>query len=312
MSRFKLFIEYEGTRYSGWQVQKNARTVQGEIQAAIGKVFATTEFEFYGSGRTDAGVHALAQVAHLDVRTMLAPEIIRMKLNDALPPDVNILEVEKAEANFHARHDALARVYLYQISRRRSAFGKRFVWWVKDNLDVNAMRQAAEQFSGLKDFVSFTADDPDEKSTKVQLDPIVIRESGDLILIRFVGSHFLWKMVRQIVGVLAEVGRGAMSLNDVKRILHQPSDEPARLTAPPSGLFLERVYYPGDHRSTEVRPVMDVVKWGYRAAAIPMSEPRPPRPPRPPHPVQKSAPAKQEPWYPKHKGRKKPPKSHDR
>ncbi|MGH2569091.1 MAG: tRNA pseudouridine(38-40) synthase TruA, partial [Bacteroidota bacterium] len=129
MPRFKLTLEYEGTRYSGWQIQKNARTVQGEFVQAIHKVFRTNEFEFHGSGRTDAGVHALMQVAHLDVKTVLAPEIIRMKLNDELPADINILEIEKAAPTFHARHDAVARRYLYQVSRRRTAFGKRFVWW---------------------------------------------------------------------------------------------------------------------------------------------------------------------------------------
>jgi len=258
MARFKLTIEYEGTRFSGWQVQKNARTVQGEINAAIGKVFGTHGFEFYGSGRTDAGVHALQQVAHLDIRTVLAPEIIRMKLNDELPADINIIEVEKAADEFHARHDAMARSYLYQISRRRTAFGKRFVWWIKDPLDIVKMRQTAEMFIGLKDFQSFTADDPEEKSTKVHINSIDVQQAGDLILVRIVGSHFIWKMVRQIIGVLAEVGRGKMPLNDVKKFIHTKSDEPAKLTAPPSGLFLERVYYKGDIWLKEMKPMMDI------------------------------------------------------
>lgn len=258
MARFKLTIEYEGTRFSGWQVQKNARTVQGEFNNAIGKVFGTHVFEFYGSGRTDAGVHALQQVAHLDIKTMLAPEIIRMKLNDELPADINIIEVEKAVFEFHARHDAVARSYLYQISRRRTAFGKKFVWWIKDPLDVVKMRETAEMFIGLKDFQSFTADDPEEKSTKVHINSIDVQQAGDLILIRIVGSHFIWKMVRQIIGALAEVGRGKMSLNDVKKFLHAKSDEPAKLTAPPSGLFLERVYYKGDIWLKEFKPMMEV------------------------------------------------------
>jgi tRNA pseudouridine38-40 synthase len=258
MARFKLTIEYEGTRFSGWQVQKNARTVQGEINDAIGKVFGTHGFEFYGSGRTDAGVHALQQVAHLDIKTVLAPEIIRMKLNDELPADINIIEIEKASNEFHARHDAMARSYLYQISRRRTAFGKRFVWWIKDPLDIVKMRETAEMFIGLKDFQSFTADEPEEKSTKVHINSIDVQQAGDLILIRIVGSHFIWKMVRQIIGVLAEVGRGKMPLNDVKKFLHAKSDEPAKLTAPPSGLFLERVYYKGDIWLKDIKPMMEI------------------------------------------------------
>ncbi len=255
-----MYLEYEGTRYSGWQVQKNARTVQGALLDVAREVFDTSEVEIYGSGRTDAGVHALMQVAHLDVKTMLAPEIIRMKLNDGLPADINILEVEKSSPKFHARHDAVGRSYLYQISRRRTAFGKRYVWWIKDELIVARMEAAARLFVGLKDLRSFTSDDPEEKSTKVQIEEIMIKEEGDLILIRVRGSHFLWKMTRQIVGVLAEVGRGKMPLDEVKHYLRVTSDEPAKYTAPPSGLFLERVYYGGEKKIEFLRPVLNLGK----------------------------------------------------
>lgn len=243
MARFKVFLEYEGTRYSGWQIQKNARTVQGEIVAALRDILKSTEFELYGSGRTDAGVHALLQIAHLEAKTVLAPEILKMKLNDVLPADINILEIEKTNKDFHARHDAVSRSYLYQISRRRTAFGKRYVWWIKDKLDFDRMKKASKLFVGTKDFQSFTADDPEEKSTKVQIDRLELEEAGDLILIRIVGSHFIWKMVRQIVGVLVEVGRGSLSEKDIEGMFGGKSEVPSRLTAPPSGLFLEAVHY---------------------------------------------------------------------
>jgi tRNA pseudouridine38-40 synthase len=258
MARFKLFIEYEGTRYSGWQTQKNARTVQGELTSAIGSVLNDAEFELYGAGRTDAGVHALQQVAHLDAKTMLAPEILRRKINDELPPDIHVVEIVKASSKFHARHDALSRSYVYQISRRRTAFGKRLVWWIKDQLELDQMKAAAALFVGLKDFQSFTADDQEEKSTKVQIEEIKIEEHGDLILLRFVGSHFLWKMVRQIVGVIAEVGRGKLTLEQARSYLERKSNEPATLTAPPSGLFLERVYYEGDKKLGRLEPLMTI------------------------------------------------------
>jgi len=264
MPRFKVFLEYEGTRYSGWQVQKNARTVQGEILQAARKVFAGEPVDLQGSGRTDAGVHALMQVAHLDVRTMLAPEIIRMKINDGLPADINILEVLKARPDFHARHDAVSRSYLYQIARRRTALGKRYVWWVKDRLDTARMRTAARAFEGMKDFRSFTADDPEEKSTTVQLREVSVHEAGGLILVRVAGSHFIWKMVRQMVGVLVEVGRGAMDAGDVERFLTTRSGEPARLTAPPSGLFLEHVYYRGETPEATVAPVVRIPLLSFR------------------------------------------------
>ena len=258
MARFKIYVEYDGTRYSGWQVQKNARTVQGELLDAARKVFDTSEVEIYGSGRTDAGVHALMQVAHLEVKTMLAPEIIRMKLNDGLPADINILDVEKTSQKFHARHDATGRSYLYQISRRRTAFGKRYVWWIRDELDLHRMQEAAKLFVGMKNMQSFTADDPEERSTTVLIEEITITEKGDLILIRIYGSHFLWKMVRQIVGILVEVGRGKLSLEKVREFLKVESDDPAKHTAPPSGLFLEYVDYEGDKHSTELKPVLNV------------------------------------------------------
>ena len=136
--RFKLTIEYAGTRYSGWQIQKNARTVQGEIDRAVRTVTGRKDFELYGSGRTDAGVHALAQVAHLDVSTSLPPDTLRRRVNDELPSDINILSAVVVPHRFHARHDAVSRRYVYQIARRRTAFAKAYVWWVKDALDVGA------------------------------------------------------------------------------------------------------------------------------------------------------------------------------
>lgn len=241
--RFKLYIEYDGTRYSGWQIQKDARTVQGKLLEAAEKIFKNEKIDIQGSGRTDAGVHALCQVAHLDVKTVLAPEIIKMKLNDELPSDINILEVEKANPKFHARHDAVSRSYIYKISKRRTAFGKNYFWWVRDNLDVNKMKSAARLFLGMHDFVSFTNDDREEKSTKVFIEDLQIKEEGDLILIRIIGSHFLWKMVRRMVGILVEIGRGKLTENDLKEYLKSKSNEPAKFTAPPSGLYLETVIY---------------------------------------------------------------------
>jgi tRNA pseudouridine38-40 synthase len=250
MARFKLTIEYAGTRYSGWQKQKNARTVQGEIERAIGAAAGERTFEFQGAGRTDAGVHALEQVAHLDLRKILPLEPLRRRINDELPADINILTIDRAPARFHARHAAVARSYLYQIARRRSAFAKPFVWWVKEPLDLGRMREAADRFAGMHDFQSFSDADPDEQSTDVLVDEVALAEAGDLILVRVTGSHFIWKMVRRMVGVLAEVGRGGMTVADVDRVLRSDDPTPARLTAPASGLFLEKVFYepPGQQR----------------------------------------------------------------
>jgi tRNA pseudouridine38-40 synthase len=252
--RLKLTIEYAGTRYSGWQIQKNARTVQGVIERAILDATGVDDFELYGSGRTDAGVHALAQVAHLDIRSTLAEDVLRRRINDALPTDIVILRADRVPHRFHARRDAQARSYLYQVARRRTAFGKPFVWWVKEDLSVEAMRAAARSFVGFHDFQAFSDDDPTEKSTEVLVDALDIHEDEDLILLRIEGSHFIWKMVRRIVGVLVEVGRGRVAPENVAAMF--AATDIAKLTAPASGLFLERVYYAGDRRDAPVRSLI--------------------------------------------------------
>lgn len=243
MPRYRLLIEYAGTRYRGWQAQANARTVQGELNRAVREALRVSRADVAGSGRTDAGVHALEQVAHLDLPRDLPPRALVARLNDALPHDIVVRRVERVPARFHARHSAVARSYLYQIATRRTAFAKPYVWWVRDPLDRDRMQAAADTFLGLADFRAFTDDDPEERSTRVLVEAIRIREEGALILVRVVGSHFLWKMVRRMVGVLVEVGQGALAPEAVAKLLASDSDLPARLTAPAAGLFLERVFY---------------------------------------------------------------------
>ena len=264
MARYRLTIEYAGTRYSGWQRQKNARTVQGELDRAIRDVTGDNEFELYGAGRTDAGVHAAGQVAHLDVRTMLPPSALRDRLNDALPADINVLDARAAPHRFHARHSAVGRRYVYQIAKRRTAFGKPFVWWVREPLDVEAMRTAARLFVGMRDFRSFAHADRTDRdhddgegdvpSTLVLVERLDVLEFDDLLLIVVEGSHFLWKMVRRLVGVLVEVGRGGLAPPQAGALLTSSSGEPARLTAPASGLFLDYVRYADDRVAVSVRP----------------------------------------------------------
>ena len=258
MARFKVFVEYAGTKYSGWQIQKNARTVQGELTRVIADVTGQAQFELYGSGRTDAGVHALEQVAHLDIITNIPVQALRTRINDGLPRDIHILHLALAQRKFHARHDAIARSYLYQVSRRRSAFAKHFVWWVREDLDLEKMRATASRFAGMKDFRSFTDDSADEKSTLVAIERIEVAEDGDLVLVRVEGSHFLWKMVRRMVGVMVDVGSGGTTVEQAETFLREESDVPAKLTAPASGLFLERVYYRGDTRRPPLRGCVDV------------------------------------------------------
>ena len=246
--KLKLFIEYDGTNYSGWQKQNNAKSVQGTLIRSIESAFKKTKGEnklidLQGSGRTDSGVHAIEQVAHIECNTMLAPHILNFKINDELPSDINILKIEKADSKFHARHSAVSRQYLYRISKRRTAFEKKYVWWIKDKLDVTEMKKASELMSGMKDFRSFSEPDEENKSTKVLVENIDVSEDDELILIKLKASHFLWKMVRRITGSLVEVGRGSISKEKIKYCLDNYSNEPSKFTAPPSGLFLEKIYY---------------------------------------------------------------------
>jgi tRNA pseudouridine38-40 synthase len=256
MPRYRLTLEYAGTRYSGWQIQSNARTVQGELHRAVREGLAQSRVESYGAGRTDAGVHALGQVAHLDLAAAIPPATLVDRVNAALPADINILAAERVAPRFHARHSAVARSYLYQIARRRTAFAKPFVWWVRDDLDLARMRAAAARLTTFADFRAFTDDDPEEKSTQVLVGDITIAAVGALVLVRVVGSHFLWKMVRRLAGVIVESGRGRLAPDAVGELLTKDSSLPARIAAPASGLFLEKVFYDTPPTSWPIEPAV--------------------------------------------------------
>jgi tRNA pseudouridine38-40 synthase len=247
---WKLTLEYDGTRYSGWQEQTNARTIMGELRKAAEDYFGE-RVDIQGSGRTDAGVHAAMQIAHLRVRTTKRhqPKLIRYGLNDRLPADIVVIDAQEIPAAFHARHDAVSRQYVYRISTRKTAFHKRVVWWVKDDLDVDAMQRACELLPGRHDFRCFRAADvsrPDE-STIVIVEHAGIEIDDHLIVLRIRASHFLWRMVRRIVGVLVKIGAGAISLDDLRELLDGHCSarlDVAAWTAPASGLMLEEVVYP--------------------------------------------------------------------
>lgn len=249
MTLWKLTLEYDGTGYSGWQEQKNARSIQGALREAAEDYFGR-EVELQGSGRTDAGVHALGQVAHLRVAERSgrkADELVRA-LNERLPASIAVRAAEPHHGRFHARHDACSRTYLYQIATRKTAFMKKYVWWIKDDLDIDAMTKAASLLAGRHDFVCFRAQDharPDE-STIVVVESASVIADGDLILFRITASHFLWRMVRRVTGVLVKIGKGEMTQAQFAQLLAGRCDkrlDVAAWTAPAAGLFLERVDY---------------------------------------------------------------------
>jgi tRNA pseudouridine38-40 synthase len=248
MPTYRLDCEYEGTRYRGWQEQQNARSVASELKRAVADAGGDV-VELGGAGRTDAGVHALHQVAHLRLRTAVEPRRFRLAVNDALPHDVHLLAMRQAGDRFHARHDAVLRSYVYQISRRRTALAKRSVWWIKRPLDLSRIEGAAACLPGMHDFAGFCERPQDQTSTRVLVERAEVACDGALILVRLAASHFLWKMVRRVVGSLVRVGSGELAERDFTALVRDGGlrgVSTAAWTAPPSGLFLERVIYAGD------------------------------------------------------------------
>ena len=250
MQTYKLTLEYDGSRYSGWQIQQNARTVQGELQRVSDELFGV-ECDIQGAGRTDAGVHALGQVAHIKMRDprrkLAAPQILR-EFNDRLPSSIAVVECVDAPPRFHARHDATSRTYFYQISTRKTALSKRYVWWIKEPLDVEKMQPAAALIAGRHDFAAFRAPDPSRpgESTEVVVTAAEVGVDDNLIVFRIEGSHFLWKMVRRLAGTLVKIGLGEVTVQEFRGLLEgrkNPRLDIAGWTAPASGLFLEWVRY---------------------------------------------------------------------
>jgi tRNA pseudouridine38-40 synthase len=233
--------------------------VQGELIKAAEKIF-NSSVEIGGAGRTDAGVHAIRQTAHLRSRVNPMQESrLKIELNDLLPHDINILSVKSAPFRFHARHDAIARCYLYQISTRRTAFGKSYVWWIKDRLNAESMKEACSLIVGKHDFRSFCEAPSQQKTTETEVKEARIEVAGSLILFRISAGFFLWKMVRRLVGTIVEVGRGNLHMDDFEWMLLNYAKEPAAWTAPPSGLFLEKAVYTEDDFPTELAPAIPIV-----------------------------------------------------
>jgi tRNA pseudouridine38-40 synthase len=259
MPIYRLTVEYDGTKFAGWQVQPQSRTVQGVLTDVLRREAGQGDIVLRGAGRTDAGVHALAQVASLECREPLAVERLLAALERALPADLAVRELRQLEGRFHPRHDAVLRSYRYQLARRRSAFGKRTTWWVREPIDTRAMAAAAAQLVGRHDFAALSRRDPGQTSTVVVVEQCRVVDLGELVLVRVVASHFLWGQVRRMVGALVAVGRGEASPDDVPGWLSGVAAPPNE-AAPASGLFLEKVLFAGE--PAELPPLLPVgVPW---------------------------------------------------
>jgi tRNA pseudouridine38-40 synthase len=246
--RLRLTLEYDGSAFSGWQIQPEGSTVQGVLEAAFAAVTGTA-VRVMGAGRTDAGVHARGQVAHCDCATALAPQAVRRALNAVLPAGVAVLDVRAAQDDFDARRDALCKRYRYRILNRRprSPLRAQQTWHVAVPLDVAAMRVAAARLEGHHDFAAFRGargGAPDHQRTERTLDRLRVRRADDEVHVVAESRGFLRYMVRNLTGALVAVGQGRLSPDEVAAILASGDRARAPATAPASGLCLESIWYP--------------------------------------------------------------------
>ena len=246
---FKLLIQYDGTNYSGWQVQLNAATIQGELERAVGLL--EPGVKVFGSGRTDAGVHAEGQVANVHLSREITPQALRSAVNGNLPRDIRVFDVEQAADDFHARFSAKKKTYLYRVVNASicSPFWRPYTFHDNRELDLDAMQNAAKLFIGEHDWTAFSAAQSDADSRVRNVLDLSIekhydqRARGMMIEFRITADGFLRYMVRSIVGTLLEVGRGEMDSDTIQTAIRTGNRELAGVTAAARGLTLLRVDY---------------------------------------------------------------------
>ena len=242
---FKLIIEYDGTAFHGWQRQKDLRTIQGEIETAL-RTMTGHPIALIGSGRTDAGVHAQAQVAHFKSNTRIPPQALQRGLNSLLEKDIVIQACEEADPNFHARYNVKSKTYRYRILNRPlpQAIGRQYAWYIPQRLDLDAMRKATAHILGGHDFKAFEGTgSPRSNSRRNIFKAELLQNDADYLDFFIEADGFLKFMVRNIVGTLADVGRGKITAHDFKEILISKNRNLAGATAPPQGLCLMEVKY---------------------------------------------------------------------
>ncbi len=245
MTNFKLTLEYDGSKFYGWQYQPKLRTVQGELERAL-EIFLREKVHVNVAGRTDAGVHALGQVSNFKTNVEADLHTIARALNGILPHDVVVKHVEAAPLEFHARYDALSRQYCYVISRYPVAVGRGYAFFNKFPLDLEVMQQASQHLLGEHNFRAFCSSATDDPHYLSFVESLEWEDRDEKIVMRIRANRFLRSMVRIIVGSLLEVGRGKMPPEQIARILAEQKRIAAGMTAPPHGLFLEKVFYAPD------------------------------------------------------------------
>lgn len=247
VTRYRLLIAYEGTCYAGWQLQPNAITIQELIERALHTVLRVP-IRLIGSGRTDAGVHAIGQVAHMDLSLPIDPYQLRASLNGLLPIDIRILAIEAAPSGFHAQHSAQGKTYCYHLwlSQFVHPLHRRFVWHMPYKCDVELMQEGAKALKGRHDFRAFSNEAHKGAAARNSIRTVRrldIEHKGPYVTMTFEGDGFLYKMVRNMVGTLVECGMGRRSIGTLSELLASRDRRKIGRAAPPQGLFLVQVEY---------------------------------------------------------------------
>lgn len=245
MKNYKMILQYDGSRYSGWQKQGNTtNTIQGKLEAIL-KRMTDSEVELHGSGRTDAGVHALAQTANFKCNTALHESEIHAYLNEYLPQDIRVLSLAEAAPRFHARLNAVQKQYRYVINTNpiQDVFTRKYMTHLPQKYDLEAMKIASGLLLGEHDFKSFCENKHMKKSTIRRIDSIEIVQKDSIITIDFTGNGFLYHMVRILTGTLLEIGENKRKPEDILQILQAKNRPAAGFTAPAQGLYLVKVMY---------------------------------------------------------------------
>ncbi len=245
MRNIKMIIEYDGSRYLGWQrLGDSDKTIQGKLEAVISQMVGVST-EIIGSGRTDAGVHARGQVANFKTESMMSLDEMQSYINHYLPGDIVVKKIFQVDDRFHSRYKVRGKKYIYYVWNHvvPSAFDRKYSYYFPENLDTEKMNEACKLLLGTHDFIAFSSLKKSKKSTVRTIDEISISREGSMLQFSFVGEGFLYNMIRIIMGTLLDIGRGKMALEDIDNIFQSETRSEAGITVPPNGLFLEEVYY---------------------------------------------------------------------
>lgn len=249
MYRYKITFAYDGAAFSGFQIQPNKRTVEQTLKTAVNKIAKNPDppLHVIGSGRTDAGVHALNQVAHFDMPYLLPDESMRKALNSILPLDILVKQAERVSNDFHARYDTHSKRYRYRVDQGEfvDPFKRLYTAHYKYPVDVTKMQQASQDLLGEHDFTSFVASGSQAQSNVRRIDDVLVKrdEINNEVIFEFEGNGFLYNQVRIMVALLLEIGNGQRPVDDIPRVLEAKDRQAARMTAPATGLYLVSVNY---------------------------------------------------------------------